>query len=70
MVAGYVSAYLSVLAQENIARDLRTRGRRMDLFFYEAGHAFMREEDAEAYDAEAATLAWTRAIEFLKTELR
>lgn len=54
----------------DLARDLRTRGRRMDLFFYEAGHAFMREEDAEAYDAEAATLAWTRAIEFLKTELR
>lgn len=53
-----------------LARDIRAAGGRMDLHFYDAGHAFMREGDPDAYVEEAATLAWERAIEFLRRELR
>ncbi|MCA9607480.1 MAG: dienelactone hydrolase family protein [Myxococcales bacterium] len=54
----------------NLARDVRTAGGRMDLFFYEAGHAFMRKSDPSAYHEPSATKAWARAIEFLRHELR
>jgi carboxymethylenebutenolidase len=45
------------------------KGGSMELFVYEAGHAFMRADDPTAYDAEAAALAWPRAIAFLKQHL-
>lgn len=53
-----------------LARDVRAAGGRMDLFFYEANHAFMRKSDPKAYHEPSATLAWERAIEFLRRELR
>jgi carboxymethylenebutenolidase len=53
-----------------LARDMKARGAHMELFFYDAGHAFMREADPDAYVEEAATEAWGRAIEFLRRELR
>lgn len=40
-------------------------GAKFELHFYDAGHAFMRKGDAQAYDAAAAELAWSRATEFL-----
>jgi dienelactone hydrolase len=49
---------------------MKARGAHMELFFYDAGHAFMREADPDAYVEEAATEAWGRAIEFLRRELR
>ncbi|MBX3269659.1 MAG: dienelactone hydrolase family protein [Sandaracinaceae bacterium] len=52
-----------------LARDVRAAGGRMDLFFYEAKHAFMRESDPDAYHEPSATLAWERAIAFLHAEL-
>lgn len=54
----------------NLARDVRAAGGRMDLFFYEAGHAFMRKSDPVAYHEASATQAWDRAITFLRHELR
>jgi carboxymethylenebutenolidase len=41
----------------------------MDLFVYDAGHAFMRSTDAEVYDAPSAAIAWDRAVAFLEKHL-
>jgi carboxymethylenebutenolidase len=41
----------------------------MDLFVYDAGHAFMRETDPTKYNEAASKLAWERATEFLKRHL-
>jgi carboxymethylenebutenolidase len=54
---------------ENIQRTVRAANGRMDLFVYDAGHAFMRSSDRHVYDAKSATLAWGRAVEFLRTHL-
>jgi carboxymethylenebutenolidase len=56
------------VAQE-IQSKVRTSGGHMDLFVYDAGHAFMRSTDPQVYDAESARLAWDRAVEFLRKHL-
>jgi carboxymethylenebutenolidase len=60
-------AKASVAAQ--IQEKVQAAGGHMDLFVYDAGHAFMRDGDATHYDADAAKLAWPRALEFLKKHL-
>src|SRR5258708_6074684 len=40
-----------------------------ELYSYDAQHAFMNEARPEVYDANAAKLAWARAIEFLRKKL-
>ena len=54
---------------EAIQRTVRAAQGEMDLFVYDAGHAFMRSHDKHVYDAASATLAWSRAIEFLTMHL-
>ena len=54
---------------EEIQRTVQAAGGRMDLFVYEAGHAFMRETERHVYHQESANLAWGRAVEFLRTHL-
>lgn len=54
---------------EQIQAKVRSGGGHMDLFVYDAGHAFMRDGDPSHYDADAAKLAWDRALEFLKKHL-
>lgn len=54
---------------ETFASEVKAAGKRMDVHVYDAGHAFMREGDAETYNAPAATEAWTRVIDFLRAEL-
>ena len=56
------------VAQE-IQNKVRAAGGHMDLFVYDAGHAFMRSNDPHVYDAESARLAWDRAVEFLRKHL-
>jgi len=49
---------------------LERNGKEFQLYMYEgANHAFNNDTNAARYDASAATLAWGRTIEFLKTEL-
>jgi carboxymethylenebutenolidase len=48
---------------------LEKAGKKMELHFYDTGHAFMNDTRPEAYSAEAAKLAWSRAVAFLKTNL-
>jgi len=54
---------------EVIQKSVRAGGGHMDLFVYDAGHAFMRETDPSKYDATSAKLAWERTTEFLKKHL-
>jgi carboxymethylenebutenolidase len=54
---------------EEIQAKVKSGGGSMDLFVYDAGHAFMRDGDPSHYDADAAKLAWDRTLEFLKKHL-
>jgi carboxymethylenebutenolidase len=54
---------------EEIARTIRAAGGRMELWVYEAGHAFMRSTDKHVYHPASASLAWRRAVEFLNLHL-
>jgi len=60
-------------AKASVAEEIKTAvnegGGSMELFVYDAGHAFMREGDAAKYDAASAKVAWERAIGFLKKHL-
>jgi carboxymethylenebutenolidase len=48
---------------------LEASGRSMDLFVYDAEHAFANEARPEVYDEASATLAWERTLEFLGKHL-
>ena len=55
-------------AQEQQIRD--ESGAEVQFFYYPAGHAFHNDKDAMGtYDAENATLAWRRTVEFLHTKI-
>ncbi len=54
---------------EEIQKKIRAAGGHMDLFVYDAGHAFMRETDPSKYDAPSAKLAWERTLDFLRKQL-
>lgn len=54
---------------EKMAAAVRARGGSMEVFVYDAGHAFMRDGDATTYSPENAKLAWSRATSFLRTHL-
>jgi len=53
------------LAKE-IQDTLATHGRSMELHVYEAEHAFCNDRRPEVYHPEAAALAWSRAVAFMK----
>ncbi len=54
---------------EEIQRKVRGAGGQMDLYVYDAGHAFMRETDPSKYDEPSSKLAWSRALAFLRAHL-
>jgi carboxymethylenebutenolidase len=54
---------------EQVQSKVRASGGHMDLFVYDAGHAFMRDTDPSKYDADAAKVAWERTTEFLEKHL-
>ena len=54
---------------ESIQAALAKRGASMELFTYDAPHAFMNDTRPEVYDPAAATLAWSRSVEFLNKHL-
>jgi carboxymethylenebutenolidase len=54
---------------EDIQKKVRAGGGTMDLYVYDAGHAFMRETDPSKYDEAASKLAWERTLAFLKAHL-
>jgi carboxymethylenebutenolidase len=52
---------------EEMQKQIRARGGHMDLFVYDAPHAFMRADDPKVHNAEAAAAAWPRALDFLRS---
>jgi len=49
---------------------MRSAGREVSLHFYPgAGHWFFEDNRPDAYQPEAAALAWTRTLEFLRSHL-
>jgi len=54
---------------EGIKERLAKVGKPMELFVYEAGHAFMNQHRPEAHDPASAKLAAERALTFLHAEL-
>jgi carboxymethylenebutenolidase len=47
---------------------LKAAGKSPEIFFYDAGHAFMNEQ-REVHDREAADVAWSRMMKFWKKHL-
>jgi carboxymethylenebutenolidase len=54
---------------EQIQKAVRGGGGSMDLFVYDAGHAFMRTTDPETFEPKSAKTAWDRMVPFLKKHL-
>jgi carboxymethylenebutenolidase len=48
---------------------LRDQGTPVEIFTYDAGHGFFAYNRDEDYHPQAAELAWTRAVKFLKGQL-
>lgn len=44
-------------------------GKSIDAYFYDADHAFFNDTRPEVHNREAAMLAWTRTLEFLRKHL-
>jgi len=45
-------------------------GKFVDAYYYDAGHAFFNNTRPEAYNPDAASLAWDRTLAFLRDKLR
>jgi carboxymethylenebutenolidase len=60
-------------AKATVAEEIQKRvvaaGGTMDVFVYDAGHAFMRSTDADVHDPSCAGIAWDRAVAFLEKHL-
>lgn len=55
-------------AREFVTR-LRSAGKAVDDYYYDADHAFFNDTRPEVYSPEAANLAWTRSLAFLRKQL-
>lgn len=64
-----VDPFVSFERVTSIVDKARAAGVSFELFAYDAGHAFMREGDPNAYHEPSATLAWQRATAFLRETL-
>ena len=58
-------------AAEAFFEEVGTSGNEVELHVYDAGHAFLNDENLiGTYDPDNATLAWGRAVEFLRSHVR
>jgi carboxymethylenebutenolidase len=58
--------WATVDGAEQIQAALRAHGRSMELFVYDAQHAFCNDRRPEVYDATACQQAWDRALAFVR----
>ena len=58
--------WATVAKAEAIKKELDGRGHPMELFTYDAQHAFVNDTRPEVYDEKNAKLAWERTVAFLK----
>jgi carboxymethylenebutenolidase len=56
-------------AANALTQRIRDAGKHVEAHFYEADHAFFNDQRPKVYNAEAAQLAWTRTLAFLKLAL-
>jgi carboxymethylenebutenolidase len=56
-------------ALDAFEKRLKTAGQPYEIFRYDGQHAFMNSDRKEVYGAEAARLAWERALRFLRAHL-
>ena len=61
-----VDAWANPAVAEEIQAKVRSGGGEMDLYIYDAEHAFMRSTDSSRYEPQSAELAWQRTVDFLK----
>jgi carboxymethylenebutenolidase len=54
---------------EALAEAMKARGQTIDLYVYDADHAFANDVRKEVYAPEAAALAWSRTTEFFHRHL-
>ncbi len=52
-----------------LVRSIESAGGSIDAYFYDADHAFFNDTRPEVYNPEAASVAWTRTLEFLRRNL-
>ncbi|MEX1367611.1 MAG: dienelactone hydrolase family protein [Nannocystaceae bacterium] len=67
---GNDDGFVSPEAAKALVADIEAAGGRVEAHFYEAGHAFFNDGRPEAYVPDAAALAWTRTLAFLRNNLR
>lgn len=53
----------------SFCEQVKALGGSMELYLYDAGHAFMRESDPKVHHAPSAAAAWSRTLGFLHQEL-
>ena len=54
---------------EQVQRAVQAHGGQMDLFVYDAPHAFCNDTRADVYTPDAATTAWQRTLAFMQQHL-
>jgi Dienelactone hydrolase and related enzymes len=52
-----------------LVKKFKSAGKSIDAYFYDADHAFFNDTRPEVYNPDAANLAWTRSLAFLRTHL-
>lgn len=55
---------------DSVQADMIAAGNPPEIHRYQADHAFFNESRPEVYDADSATLAWMRSLEFLRKHLQ
>lgn len=53
-----------------LLQKLSDAGKFVDSYYYDASHAFFNDDRPDAYNADAALLAWDRTLAFLRDSLR
>jgi carboxymethylenebutenolidase len=66
---GREDASVPVDAVTALGTTVRAAGGSFEPHFYDAGHAFFNDTRPQAYDAEAAEVAWERTLAFLRKHL-
>ena len=66
---GLKDSSVPVEGVRRLAAQVEAAGGSFQAHFYEAGHAFFNDTRPQAYNAEAAALAWDRTLAFLREKL-
>ena len=61
--------FITPKAVDDFEKALKAAGKDAEFFRYDADHAFVNESRMAVHDRQAAELAWSRAIAFLKKQL-